>query len=250
MIDIHCHLESKEYSNIDEIINECKNRKVEKIIASGYDLASSKEVIELTKRFENVYATIGLLPDVIYEHNEDVKELEKLIENKKVIGIGEIGLDYYWHKDKKEEQKQLFIKQIILANKYDLPIVIHCRDAINDCYEILKEYKPKRGVMHCYSGSLEMARKFVDLGIYISIGGVSTFKNAKNIVEVIKEIPLEYIVLETDSPYLTPEPYRGKKNYPYYIPIIADKIAHIKNIDIKDVEYITNVNSCRLFDLK
>jgi len=247
MIDIHCHLESNDYDNIDEIINECKKNNVNKIIVSGYNLESSKEAVELANKYDMVYASVGFLPEVLQD-NYSLDELEKLLSNKKVVAIGEIGLDYHWYKDNKEEQKELFIKQIELANKYNLPIVIHCREAINDCYEVLKNTKFKNAIMHCYSGSLEMARKFVELGVYISIGGVSTFKNAKNIVEVIKEIPLEYIVLETDSPYLTPEPHRGTKNFPYYVPIISEKIAQIKNIDKENVATITTDNACRLFD--
>lgn len=248
MIDIHCHIEEDEINNIDNILDKCKSNSVNKIIVSGYDLESSKKAIELSTKYDNVYCTIGLLPNVIYENNDSVEDLENFIQNKKIVGIGEIGLDYHWYKDQKEKQKELFINQINLANKYNLPIVIHCREAINDCYEILKMYKPKKAVMHCYSGSLEMAKKFTELGIYISIGGVSTFKNAKNIVEVIKNIPLSYIVLETDSPYLTPEPYRGKKNYPYYIPLIASKIAEIREISLEEVDNITTCNACSLFD--
>lgn len=250
MIDIHCHIENDEIKNMKEIIDKCKENNVNKIIISGYDLESSKRAIELANNYENIYCTIGYLPDVIYDGNDSLDQLEKLINNKKVVGLGEIGLDYYWHKDRKEDQKKLFIKQIKLANKYNLPIVIHCREAINDCYEIIEKYKPKRAVMHCYSGSVEMARKFIKLGVFISVGGVSTFKNAKNIISVIEDIPLEYIVLETDSPYLTPEPYRGKKNYPYYIPLIALKIAQIKNIDLKIVEEITIQNTNNLFDIE
>ena len=248
MIDIHCHIEDDEIKNIENIINKCKENNVNNIILSGYDLESSEKAIELAKNHNEIYCTIGFLPNVIYENGYDLKKLEQLLINKKVIGIGEIGLDYYWYKDKKDKQKELFIKQINLANKYDLPVIIHCRDAINDCYEILKENKPKRAVMHCYSGSLEMAKKFIDLDIYISIGGISTFKNAKNIVKVIENIPLSYIVLETDSPYLTPEPHRGKKNYPYYISYIASRIAQIKGISIEEVENITTKNTHHLFD--
>ena len=248
MIDIHCHIEKDEYDNINEILKACKNNNVNKLIVSGYDYESSKEAIDLSNKYNNIYATIGYLPNIIYEKNDSLIDLESLLNNKKVVGIGEIGLDYYWYKDKKEKQKELFIYQIKLAQKYNLPIVIHCRDAINDCYEILKQYRPKKAIMHCYSGSVEMAKKFVELGMYISIGGVSTFKNAKNIVEVIKEIPLSYIVLETDSPYLTPEPYRGKKNYPYYVPLVAKRIADIKETSVDEVVKITDKNTSDLFD--
>ena len=248
MVDIHCHIELDELNNIEEILDNCKSNKVEKIIVSGYDLDSSRKAVELSNKYEMVYATVGYLPEVLQDlENNNIEELEKLLKDSKVVGVGEIGLDYYWYKDNKEEQKELFIKQIKLAQKYNKPIVIHSRDSIQDCYDVIKDYNVK-AVMHCYSGSVEMAKRFTELGVYISVGGVSTFKNSKNIKEVIKEIPLSYIVLETDSPYLTPEPYRGKKNYPYFIPLIAEKIAEIKEIPLEEVEKITTDNAKSLFD--
>ena len=248
MVDIHCHIELEELNNIEEILEKCKSNKVEKIIVSGYDLDSSKKAVVLSNKYEMVYATVGYLPEVLHDlENNSIEELEELLNEPKVVGVGEIGLDYYWYKDNKEEQKELFIKLIKLAQKYNKPIVIHSRDSIQDCYDVIKDYNVK-AVMHCYSGSVEMAKRFTELGVYLSIGGVSTFKNAKNIKEVIKEIPLSYIVLETDSPYLTPEPYRGKKNYPYFIPLIAEKIAEIKEIPLEEVEKITTDNVKSLFD--
>ncbi len=249
MIDTHCHIEKEDYDNIEEILTKCKENGINKIIVSGYDLESSKEAVMLADRYEEIYATIGFLPEVLQkEDSYDLEELEKLLQNKKIVGIGEIGLDYYWYKDNKDEQKKLFIAQIELALKYNKPIVIHCREAIQDCYDIVKSYSDLKGTMHCYSGSVEMAREFTKLGLYISVGGVSTFKNSKNIKEVINELNLEYILLETDSPYLTPEPHRGKRNYPYYVSFVASKIAEIKNIDVKTVENITTSNACELFD--
>ncbi len=248
MIDTHCHLELADYDNIDEIINICKKEGLKKIIVSGHDLKSSIEAIELTKKYDIVYATVGFLPDILKENtNNDIKKLEILIQEKKVVGVGEIGLDYYWYKDNKEEQKKLFIDQLNLAKKYNKPVVIHSRDSINDCYQILKDMNLK-GTMHCYSGSVEIAKEFIKIGFLISIGGVSTFKNAKTIKNVIKEIPLEYILLETDSPYLTPEPFRGKKNYPYYVKYVAQNIALIKKISLEKVTLITTLNANTLFD--
>ena len=249
MIDTHCHIEKEDYDNIETILDNCKKNDVNKIIISGYDIESSKKAVELANKYEMVYATIGYLPEILVKE-EDIclNELEELLKNDKVVGIGEIGLDYYWYKENKEEQKKLFISQIELALKYNKPIVIHCREAIQDCYDVIKNYKNLKGTMHCYSGSGEMAKKFIDLGIYISVGGVLTFKNSKNIKEVINEINIEYILLETDSPYLTPEPYRGKKNYPYYINFVADKISEIKQIDIDKVKNITTSNAYDLFD--
>jgi len=249
MIDTHCHIEIEDYKNIEQILENCKKNGIDKIIVSGYDLESSKEAVKLADKYDAIYATVGFLPEVLQKENSyDLNDLEILLQNKKVVGIGEIGLDYYWYKDNKEEQKKLFISQIKLALKYNKPIVIHCREAIQDCYDIVKKYSNLKGTMHCYSGSVEMAKEFVKLGLYISVGGVSTFKNSKNIKEVINELDLEYILLETDSPYLTPEPYRGKRNYPYYVGIIAEKISKIKNIDLKTIEIITTSNACKLFD--
>ncbi len=248
MIDTHCHLEKEDYDNIDEIIDTCKKDGIEKLIVSGHDLKSSVEAIELTKKYDIVYASIGFLPDVLDNiENNNILELEKLIDNDKVVAIGEIGLDYHWYKDNKEEQKELLIKQLYLAKKYNKPVVIHSRDSISDCYNILKEANTK-GAMHCYSGSVEMAKEFIKIGFNISIGGVSTFKNSNTIKNVIKEIPLEYILLETDSPYLTPEPFRGKKNYPYYVKYVAMKIAEIKGIDVDMVVNTTTMNATKLFD--
>lgn len=249
MIDTHCHIEKEDYDNIEEILTKCKENGINKIIVSGYDLESSKEAIRLANKYDEIYATIGFLPEVLHRDNlYDLSELENLLQNKKVIGIGEIGLDYYWYKDNREEQKELFISQLELALKYNKPVVIHCREAIQDCYEIVKNYDKLKGTMHCYSGSLEMAKEFIKLGLYISVGGVSTFKNSKNIKEVINGIDLEYILLETDSPYLTPEPYRGKRNYPYFVRFVALKIAEIKDVDINIIEDVTTSNANSLFD--
>lgn len=250
MIDTHCHLESVDYDNIDVIISKCLECGVDKLIVSGHDVISCEEALDLASKYENVYVTLGILPDVIDKiDEEDLNKLDAMLNNKKVVGVGEIGLDYHFVKDNKEKQKELFIKQLNLAKKHNLPVVIHCRDAIGDTYDILKNNHINRGTMHCYSGSLEYAHKFVDLGLYLSIGGVSTFKNAKEIKKVIKEIPLKHLLLETDSPYLTPEPYRVTKNYPYYIPIIAENIANIKNIDVDEVKNVTRANTNSVFDI-
>mgnify|MGYP003307933840 CR=1 FL=1 len=180
---------------------------------------------------------------------ESLKFIEENINNPKIVGIGEIGLDYYWVKDNKDKQIDLFIKQIELANKYNKTIVIHSRDAINDTYNILKEHLKTKAVMHCYSSSLEMAKKFIDLGIKLGIGGVLTFKNSKTLKEVVENIDIKNILLETDSPYLTPEPYRGKKNEPYNVLYVAKKIAEIKNIELEEVLEITSKTAKEQFDL-
>ena len=172
-----------------------------------------------------------------------------LVSSSRIVAIGEIGLDYYWRKDNKEKQRDLFQKQLDLAVKHQMPVVIHCRDAIQELYDILSQYKGKvKGVIHCFSGSYEMALAFIELGFVLGIGGVLTFKNSK-LYQVVEKIPLSSIVLETDSPYLTPEPHRGEMNESKYIPLIAEKIAQIKGISLSEVEKITTDNAKRVFDL-
>lgn len=243
-IDTHCHLDGIEKTRRDEIVNSVDGS----IIISGYDNYSNKEVIELINEYEKAYGTIGIHPDEVMVNSLD--ELENLLKDSKIVGIGEIGLDYHYGKNNIEKQKEYFIKQIEIARKYNLPIVVHSRDAAQDTYNILKEYaSDMKIVMHCFSYSLEMAKKFLELNIKFGIGGVVTFKNSKNLVEVVKEIPLEYFVLETDSPWLTPEPFRGKLNEPKNIPIIAEKIAEIKEISVEEVLKKTTINAILQFDL-
>ena len=250
MIDTHCHLEKEDYDNIDEIIEKCIDVGVKKIIVSGHDLSSCKEALELTKKYDNVYATLGFLPDVVDEIDDsDLNLLEKMLNEDNVVGVGEIGLDYYYVDDNKEAQKKLFIKQLGFAKKYRLPVVIHSRDALNDTYEILKNEKINSGTMHCYSGSLEYAYKFIDLGLYISIGGVSTFKNAKEPKEVAAAIELENLMLETDCPYLAPHPFRGQENSPKFIGFVAKEIANLRNIPYDSVVLQTSLNAREFFNI-
>lgn len=247
MIDAHCHLSRKDYDNLEEII-ERMNENI--MIVSGTNDETNKEVIELINKYPNIYGVIGIHPEEANNYTlESLKFIEENINNPKIVGIGEIGLDYYWVKDNKDKQIDLFIKQIELANKYNKTIVIHSRDAINDTYNILKEHLKTKAVMHCYSSSLEMAKKFIDLGIKLGIGGVLTFKNSKTLKEVVENIDIKNILLETDSPYLTPEPYRGKKNEPYNILYVAKKIAEIKNIELEEVLEITSKTAKEQFDL-
>lgn len=247
-IDTHCHIVSEYYDDIDEVIKNAIDNGVLKIIINGYNMQSNREVLELVKKYDIVYGALGIQPEELYDYNDDsLKFIEEHINDEKIIAVGEIGLDYHYDTDKKL-QKELFKRQLEIAYKYNKPVIIHSRDCIQETYNILKESKVK-GTMHCYSGSKEMALEFIKIGFLIGIGGVSTFKNAKNIVDVIKYIPLEYIILETDSPYLTPEPYRGKRNEPMYIPIVAKRVADIKGLDIKEIERTTTDNARRLFDI-
>ena len=247
-IDTHCHIVSEYYDDIDEVVKNAIDNGVLKIIINGYNMQSNREVLELVKKYDIVYGALGIQQEELYDYNDDsLKFIEEHINDEKIIAVGEIGLDYHYDTDKKL-QKELFKRQLEIAYKYNKPVIIHSRDCIQETYNILKESKVK-GTMHCYSGSKEMALEFIKIGFLIGIGGVSTFKNAKNIVDVIKYIPLEYIILETDSPYLTPEPYRGKRNEPMYIPIVAKRVADIKGLDIKEIERTTTDNARRLFDI-
>ncbi len=242
MIDTHCHIFNEYYNNIDDILNKMKENI---IIISGTNDLDNQEVIKLCDKYPNVYGTLGIHP------TENVTDdsftfIEKNINNSKIVAIGEIGLDYYWNKD--ENQKIKFIKQLDLARKYNKPVVIHSRDATAETYEILKEYQDLKKVIHCYSGSLEMALKFIKINCKLGIGGVITFKNSK-LKDVVKEIDLKYILLETDSPFLTPEPLRGTKNEPYNIIYVAKKIAEVKNISLEMVLKQTTMNAIAQFDL-
>ncbi len=247
LTDTHFHLELTD--DIETILENARQNNVKNFIISGCDLKGIKEGIEIIKKYPDVYLTIGLHPDEIKDFKPDtIPMLEKLIkENKKIIGIGEIGLDYFHNKDNKEEQKKLFKAELDLASKLNLPVVIHTRDAFQDTYDILKEYKLK-GTIHCFSGSLENAKKYLNLGYLLGIGGVSTYKNT-NLKETLKEIPIESIVLETDSPYLTPEPLRKEKNSPKNIKIIAENLASIKNISLEEVTKITTNNVLKNYNL-
>lgn len=247
-IDTHAHLFKDYYDNLDDVINECLESNVNRIIVSGCDMASNKEVLELTNKHDCVYGTIGFHPTELNDFKDEYFDwLESNINNKKIVGIGEIGLDYHYDNTDKKFQQEVFKRQLDIALKYNKPIIIHSRDAIRDTYDILKGYKLK-GSIHAFSGSTEMAREFVKIGYMIGVGGVVTFKNAKNIKEVVKSIPLSYILLETDSPYLAPHPYRGMRNSPKYIPIIANEIASIKGVTNLDVSRVTSSNAEAIFD--
>ena len=247
LVDTHCHLNLTD--DIDSILMDAEKNNVKKIIISGCDKKSIRDGLEIIYRYPNIYMTIGFHPDEVDDLNDkDINDLEVLIKtNKKIVGIGEIGLDYYHNDMNKEKQKEYFVKQIELAEKYDLPIVVHSRDSIQDVYDILKEHKT-RGVIHCFSESIEMAELFIKLGFYLGIGGVITFKNSK-LKEVISELSLDNIVLETDSPYLAPEPYRGHTNYPQNIKIVAQAIRKIKDISLDEITTITTSNVNKIYNL-
>ena len=251
--DTHVHLNSHRYENVKEIIDNALENKVTKMIVVGYDIETSIKAIELANEYDFIYASIGIHPSEIKDMKEnDLEKLEELVISKKVVAIGEIGLDYYWDKDNKEKQKEVFIEQLKLANKYNLPIIIHSREAGNDTLEVLKENKKyyKKGIMHCYSYSLELAREFVKLDLLLAFGGTLTFLNSKQNKEVVKEIDMQYLLLETDAPYLTPHPFRGKLNEPKFVPLVAKEMAKIKEISEEEVARITYNNACILFGIE
>ncbi len=250
LIDTHCHLDNEKYDIDRKEIIEKISKTMEFVVNIGYDFESSKRSIELAQKNSNIYATVGVHPTEIGDNfsNENYMELKEMLLNEKVVALGEIGLDYHWMTKTKEIQKDWFRKQMELARELKKPVVIHTREAIKDTIDILKEFKDIYGVIHCYPGSYESATEIID-NYYFGVGGVSTFKNSKTTVEFIRQIPLERIVIETDSPYLTPEPFRGKRNLPEYVEYVVEKIASIKEIDVETVIAITNENAKKLYKI-
>lgn len=250
MIDTHAHVFKEYYEDISTVINNANKNKVNSIIISGCSKPDIEEALFIINNYDSLYATIGYHPEEVNNIiDEDIHRLEDVVkQNEKVIGIGEIGLDYHYDKTNKNSQIALFEKQLELAERLKCPVVIHSREATMDTYNILKKYKVK-GIIHCFSGSLEMANNYISLGFLLGIGGVVTFKNC-NLKEVIEKVGLEHIVLETDSPYLAPVPYRGRKNEPAYVVEVAKFISKIKNKSLKEVDEITTNNVKSLFDVK
>ena len=246
MIDTHAHLE--EYENIEEIVS-----KLDKIIVSGVDRKTNEFVLDVISKYDNLYGTIGIHPtEVSLMNDDDLIHLENSLKTNKIVGVGEVGLDYHYGKETRDLQIEIFKKQIQLAIKYNKTLVIHSRDAIEDTYNVLDESNvgDLRIVLHCYSGSKEMFDKFLKFNIKFGISGVITFKNSERIKEIVKLNDMKYFLLETDSPYLTPEPFRGKKNEPYNIIYNAKKISEIKGISVEEVLRITTNNALTQFDLK
>lgn len=250
MIDTHCHILKEDYEDRDEVIKKMGDNI---IIVSSANPKDFEEIIELTKKFKNVFGTIGIHPEFAHEYTkEDIEKVDELLNNEKIIGVGEIGLDYHYGLETKEKQKELFIKQIKLGNKHKKTLVIHSRDAKEDTYNILKEYKNKetKADMHCYSYDLEMAKKLIKENTILGIGGILTFKKEETLKEIVRKLDINNFVLETDSPYLSPEPLRGKRNEPINISLIAKKIAEIKNMDYEEVLNITTKTALKQFNIK
>lgn len=256
--DSHSHYNDQKFDeDREEIIKQTYENNITKFICAGYNIASSKLGLEIAKKYNYIYTISGISPNDVPESIEEInfliEELEKIINNdinKKIVAIGEIGLDYYWNKENKEIQKEMFIKQIKLANKYNLPIVIHTREATIDTIEILKQNKVNnKGVFHCCPLNRELIKEGLALGYYISFAGPITFKNSKNAEEIINIVPLERMLIETDSPYLAPEPKRGTRNNCINVKYIAEKIANLKGLDLEKVASTTYENAMRVFKI-
>lgn len=249
IINTHSHVNMLRETNIDEAIQNAIDNKIVTIVpsSSAQDIFDTDKFI---KKYNDVYGYVGVFPEEVKDFSDKtLSDMEEIIKsNPKIIGIGEIGLDYYWDKSFKELQKEVFIKQIEFANQMNLPLNIHSREAHLDTLEILKKYnKNSTAIMHCFSGSLEFARECIKEGIYIALGGVVTFKNAKKTKDVAKNIPLQYLLLETDDPYLAPVPFRGKENQPMYVKYVAEEIANLRGITPEEVAKTSTENAKKIF---
>ena len=251
LFDTHAHLDDERFGNDrDEVIMQCRQDGVELILNAGSNMETSVKAIALAKKHEFIYAAVGVHPhDTADMDEETAGVLAALAENKKVRAIGEIGLDYHYDLSPRNVQKQRFAEQIELARQLKLPVIVHDREAHGDVMDIFRKTRIKEvgGVLHSFSGSAEMALECIKLGLYISISGPVTFNNARKTIEAVKQVPLDMLLIETDSPYLTPVPYRGKRNYPGYVRIVAEKIAEIKGISFEEVARQTLENGKRLF---
>ena len=253
LLDSHAHYNDEKFDDDrDTIIKEAYNSGITTIINAGYSLESSKKAIEIANQYEFMYATVGVSPNDIEDLKGNyIEDIEELAKSHKVVAIGEIGLDYYWNKENKEKQKEIFMKQIKLANKLDLPIVIHTREAVMDTIDILKKIEcKKRGVFHCCPLNRELVKEALKLGFYISFAGPVTFKNSKNAEEIVNLVPIEKILIETDSPYLSPEPVRGRRNDSRNVKYIAQKIADIKGLTIEEVAKQMHKNIEKIFNMQ
>lgn len=248
LIDTHAHIDMLDYDRTMALMSEYG---VKKAIIPSVEVATLDKVFEIALKNENLYAMIGIFPSEVKTYTPKVEEkLRNLAKNPKIKAVGEVGLDYYWDKSFVDLQKEVFVKQIKLANELNLPIVVHDREAHKDSFDLLKEYnKNSKVLFHCFSGSVEFMRECVKQGWYIAIGGVVTFKNAIKMKDVAKTVPLEYLVLETDSPYLTPVPFRGKENSPAYVKYVAEEIANLRDIPVEEIIDITTNNAERFFEI-
>lgn len=250
IFDTHSHYDDEKFNpDREAILNNLQSQGVSLVVSCGCDIDSTQFNFDLAQKYDYIYFAAGFHPENLQGATlDDLKIIEKFAQNKKCVAIGEIGLDYHWMDSPKEVQREFFEAQIELAKNLDIPVIVHDRDAHGDTLDILKSTKPK-GVVHCFSGSREMAREIIRLGMYIGLNGVVTFPNARKSLEVVKEIPIERLVLETDCPYLAPTPVRGKRNDSSNIPYIAEKISEVLGIDAQELLDITNKNAKKLYNL-
>lgn len=253
LIDTHSHIDMDNYKDrFDEVIAEAKDFGVEKIVIPGVAPSGFKRIVELCEKYENLYGAVGVHPEDLASFDADAESLiREYLKHPKIVAVGEIGLDYYWDKSQIERQKEIFEKQILIAKEIGKPVLVHDREAHFDTLEILKKTKASDVgvVMHCFSGSPEFAMECVREGFYIALGGVVTFKNAKKVKEVAKIVPLERLLLETDAPYMTPVPYRGKENQPAYVKFVAEEIANLRGVSFDEVANATTENAKKLLAL-
>jgi TatD DNase family protein len=253
LFDTHVHLNAEQFNeDLQEVIDRAQAEGVERMVVVGFDRPTISKAIELCETYEFIYASVGWHPvDAIDMKPEDLEWLRDLSAHPKVVALGEMGLDYHWDKSPKDIQKEVFKKQIQLAKEVKLPIIIHNREATSDIVEILKEAGAAEvgGIMHCFSGSVETAKECLEMNFYISLGGPVTFKNAKKPKEVAEAIPLNRLLIETDCPYLAPHPYRGKRNEPAFVKLVAEQIAELKGITYDEVAKATTENAKKLFDI-
>ena len=247
-VDTHCHIYDEYYDDIEKVLKKIKDNNIGKIINNGCDAKSNIEVLKKVSSYDFMYGALGIHPESVLDYKkEDIDFIEQHLNDEKIVAIGEIGLDYHYGKENKEAQINLFEEQLKLAEKYNKPVIIHSRDATLDTIETIKKYKV-RGVIHSFSGSLETANIYLKLGFLLGVNGVITFKNC-NLKDVIKEIPVEKLVLETDSPYLTPVPFRGERNDSSHINEIAEFVASLKGVSMEHLAHITNENIHQVFDI-
>ncbi len=253
IFDTHAHYDDEQFNEDRvELLNSMEEQGVGTIINVSATYNSCRKVIALAKEYPFVYAAVGIHPDEVGSLNEETfAQMKELFKEEKVVAVGEIGLDYYWEKEERARARQqgVFARQMELARELKLPVIVHDRDAHADCMEITRRYPDVIGVYHCYAGHIEMARELLERGYYLSFTGVITFKNAKKAIEVIREVPIERLMVETDSPYMAPEPFRGRRNSSLYVYRMAEKIAEIKGMPVEDVERITTENGRRLFGI-
>lgn len=252
LFDTHAHLNAKEFNeDLEEVLTRAKDAGVSYMMVIGFDDETNKRAIEIASKYPNIYASVGFHPTIAHEvKDDDFVLLEEQLNHPQVIAVGECGLDLHWHKDTLDRQIEVFKRQIDLSKKYDKPLVIHMRDVTEKMYETLEPYEQLSGIMHAFPSSPEMAERFIQLGLHISLGGPVTFKNAKTPKEVAKKVDLSKLLIETDSPFLSPHPFRGKRNEPAKVKLVAEEIAKLRGLSLEDVAKATTKNALTLFGIE